>query len=115
MLDCRCRHGPPSTDGRVGARSPNRRTGATLSRAPSHVISGRTVVITGAASGIGRALARRLSSHGCPVALADVNEEALKETEAGLAGPTLIRVLDVRDAAAQQDFADEVSAWAPEP
>ena len=86
-----------------------------MSRSPEHVISGRTVVITGAASGIGRALARRLSSHGCPVALADVNEQALKETEAGLSGPALTRVLDVRDAAAQHDFADEVADWAPEP
>jgi NADP-dependent 3-hydroxy acid dehydrogenase YdfG len=86
-----------------------------MSTSPAHVISGRTAVITGAASGIGRALARRLSSHGCPVALADVNEQALKETEAGLDGPTLSRVLDVRDAAAQQDFADEVRDWAPAP
>ena len=37
-------------------------------------ISGRTVVISGAASGIGRALAQRLSAHGCPVALIDVDE-----------------------------------------
>ncbi len=37
-------------------------------------ISGRTVVISGAASGIGRALAQRLSTHGCPVALTDVDE-----------------------------------------
>ena len=37
-------------------------------------ISGRTVVITGAASGIGRALAQRLSAHSCPVAIADVDE-----------------------------------------
>nr|MDT0525515.1 SDR family NAD(P)-dependent oxidoreductase [Streptomyces sp. DSM 41633] len=61
-------------------------------------ISGRTVVITGAASGIGRALAQRLSSHSCPVAIADVDETGLKETEAGLSGPVLTRVLDVRDA-----------------
>lgn len=86
-----------------------------MSHSPAHVISGRTVVITGAASGIGRALARRLSSHGCPVALADVNEQALKETATSLAGPTLARVLDVRDAAAQLDFADEVRQWAPAP
>jgi hypothetical protein len=34
-------------------------------------ISGRTAVITGAASGIGRSLAQRLSAHSCPVAIAD--------------------------------------------
>ncbi|OKH82129.1 SDR family oxidoreductase [Mycolicibacterium sp.] len=78
-------------------------------------ISGRTVVITGAASGIGRALAQRLSAHSCPVAIADVDERGLKETEASLHGPTLTRVLDVRDADAQRDFAGEVHDWAPQP
>lgn len=86
-----------------------------MNRSAAHVISGRTVVITGAASGIGRALAQRLSSHSCPVAIADVNEQALKETEASLSGPTLTRVLDVRDAQAQHDFADDVRDWAPAP
>lgn len=78
-------------------------------------ISGRTVVITGAASGIGRALAQRLSAHSCPVAIADVDELGLKETEASLPGPVLTRVLDVRDAADQRAFADEVADWAPQP
>jgi NAD(P)-dependent dehydrogenase (short-subunit alcohol dehydrogenase family) len=78
-------------------------------------ISGRTVVITGAASGIGRALAQRLSRHSCPVAIADVDEAGLKETEASLTGPALLRVLDVSDAAAQRDFASEVRDWAPRP
>ncbi|KUI06009.1 SDR family NAD(P)-dependent oxidoreductase [Mycobacterium sp. IS-3022] len=78
-------------------------------------ISGRTAVITGAASGIGRALAQRLSSYSCPVAIADVDERGLKETEASLRGPALLRVLDVRDAYAQRDFAAEVREWAPQP
>ena len=78
-------------------------------------ISGCTAVISGAASGIGRALAQRLSAHGCPVALTDVDEGGLKETQAGLSGPSLVRVLDVRDAGAQRDFADEVRDWAPAP
>jgi len=86
-----------------------------MSRSARNVISGRTVVITGAASGIGRALAQRLSAHGCAVAIADVDERGLKETEATLGGPTLTRVLDVRDADAQQDFAGEVAGWAPTP
>jgi NADP-dependent 3-hydroxy acid dehydrogenase YdfG len=78
-------------------------------------ISGRTVVITGAASGIGRALAHRLSAHSCPVAIADVDENGLTETEASLPGPSFVRVLDVRDAAAQRDFAGDVAQWAPKP
>ncbi|KWX24674.1 acetoin dehydrogenase [Mycolicibacterium wolinskyi] len=78
-------------------------------------ISGRTIVISGAASGIGRALAQRLSAHSCPVAISDVDEGGLKETEAGLRGPVLARVLDVRDADAQRDFAAEVADWAPQP
>jgi NADP-dependent 3-hydroxy acid dehydrogenase YdfG len=86
-----------------------------MSKSAAHVISGRTVVITGAASGIGRALAQRLSSHSCPVAIADRDEQGLKETEASLSGPTLTRVLDVRDAQAQHAFAAEVADWAPKP
>ncbi|MCT7657623.1 SDR family NAD(P)-dependent oxidoreductase [Mycobacterium deserti] len=78
-------------------------------------ISGRTAVITGAASGIGRALAQRLSAHSCPVAIVDVDELGLKETEASLRGPAMVKVLDVRDAAAQHDFAAEVREWAPQP
>jgi NAD(P)-dependent dehydrogenase (short-subunit alcohol dehydrogenase family) len=78
-------------------------------------ISGRTVVVTGAASGIGRALAQRLSAHSCPVAIADIDEQGLKETEASLRGPAFVQVLDVRDAEAQRDFAGEVRDWAPRP
>ncbi len=86
-----------------------------MNRSARHVVSGRTVVITGAASGIGRALAQRLSDHGCAVAIADVDEAGLKETGAALTGATLTRVLDVRDAEGQHDFAREVAGWAPTP
>ncbi|KUH75757.1 acetoin dehydrogenase [Mycolicibacterium novocastrense] len=78
-------------------------------------ISGRTAVISGAASGMGRSLAQRLSAHGSPVAITDVNEAGLKETEASLKGPVLSRVLDVRDAQAQTSFAQEVRDWTPAP
>ncbi|MGZ6777476.1 MAG: SDR family NAD(P)-dependent oxidoreductase [Mycobacterium sp.] len=78
-------------------------------------IGGRTAVISGAASGIGRALAQRLSTHGCPVALTDIDEVGLKETAAGLSGLNLTRALDVRDAGAQREFAAEVRDWAPAP
>jgi NAD(P)-dependent dehydrogenase (short-subunit alcohol dehydrogenase family) len=78
-------------------------------------LAGRAAVITGAASGIGRALAQRLSRHGCPVAIADVDERGLKDTEASLRGPALARVLDVRDAEAVGGFAADVRGWLPAP
>jgi NADP-dependent 3-hydroxy acid dehydrogenase YdfG len=78
-------------------------------------IAGSPVVITGAASGIGRALARRLSRLGSPVAIADVDEAGLKETAQSLTGTVLTRVLDVRDADDQHRFAAEVREWLPAP
>lgn len=78
-------------------------------------LAGRTAVITGAASGIGRALALRLSSHGCPVAIADVDEVGLEGTASLAAGPVLARPLDVSDRGAQQAFAAAAVEWAPAP
>ena len=43
-------------------------------------LNGKVAVITGAASGIGRALSRSLAGRGCNVALADVDEAGLEET-----------------------------------
>jgi NAD(P)-dependent dehydrogenase (short-subunit alcohol dehydrogenase family) len=76
-------------------------------------IAGRPAMITGAASGIGRSLARKLSRSGSPVAIADIDEAGLKDTARSLPGPVLVRVLDVRDAADQQRFAAEVREWLP--
>ncbi len=78
-------------------------------------LAGHPVVITGAASGIGRALAMQLSRDGSPVAIADINEAGLKETAAGLGGPVLSRVLDVADAEDMRRFAAEVREWLPAP
>src|SRR5579862_4865273 len=78
-------------------------------------LAGTTVVITGAGSGIGRALAQRLSAFGCPVAAVDANPETLAETEALLDGPALVRTLDVRDRQGQLAFAAQVQEWAPAP
>ena len=78
-------------------------------------LAGRTVVITGAGSGIGRALAQRLSSVGCPVVAVDANEAGLAETEATLSGRVLTRRLDVRDRQGLLALAAEVSEWSPGP
>ena len=74
-------------------------------------LAGRPVMITGAASGIGRSLARHLSRLGSPAAIADIDEAGLKDTASSLPGPALVRVLDVRDAADQHRFAAEVQEW----
>jgi len=78
-------------------------------------VDGRTAFISGAASGMGRAVAVRLAAHGCPVAIVDQNEEGLRETEELISGPVLARRLDVRDRQAQMAFAAEVAEWAPAP
>ena len=90
----------------------------TRSRVLSRVstpLAGRTVVVTGAASGIGRALAVRLSTAGSAVAIVDANDEQLQETARLLRGPSLVRTLDVRDRQGQLAFAAEVAEWAPRP
>ncbi len=78
-------------------------------------IAGRTAVITGAASGIGRALAVRLSRHGCPIVIVDKDADGLAETTAGLRTPFLAEPLDVADRGAQLALAAKVAEWAPTP
>jgi NADP-dependent 3-hydroxy acid dehydrogenase YdfG len=84
---------------------------------PKHHIpvDGRTAYVSGAASGIGRAMAQRLSAHGCPVAIVDQDDAGLAETADMLTGPVLARRLDVRDRQAQMACAAEVVDWAPAP
>ncbi len=78
-------------------------------------VDGRTAFVSGAASGIGRAVALRLAQHGCPVAIVDQDEDGLGDTATQITGPVLARRLDVRDRQAQLAFAAEVAEWAPEP
>ena len=74
-------------------------------------IAGRTAVVTGAASGIGRGIALALAKRGCNLALADLDETGLAETAAMAAG---VRVtthrLDVADREAVAAFPAVVTA-----
>lgn len=67
--------------------------------------SGRRVVITGAASGIGKGLAQAFASQRAELMLLDRNGEALAEVVAGMASHTPIRSLRV-------DLADDASVRA---
>src|SRR3954453_9495387 len=81
-------------------------------------LAGRTAVITGAGSGMGRGLAQLLARRGCPVAIFDIDEAGLAETErlGGGAGDRVFsRRLDVSDPAAQLALAAEVREWSPAP
>jgi NAD(P)-dependent dehydrogenase (short-subunit alcohol dehydrogenase family) len=76
-------------------------------------IAGRTAIVTGAAGGIGRAIARSLAGHGCHLALADVNEAGLAETRSLLLAKGLrvsLHRLDVSDADAVAAFPAAVAA-----
>jgi len=76
-------------------------------------LDGRTAVITGAASGIGRAIAISLARRRCNLALADINETGLSGT-ADLAHAHGVKVsehlIDVADRAAVAEFPNIVAA-----
>ena len=69
-------------------------------------LTGRTAVVTGAASGIGRGLARRFAAEGMKVVLADIEEPALARTAAELGGGVLAVPTDVSKGAAVEALAD---------
>jgi NAD(P)-dependent dehydrogenase (short-subunit alcohol dehydrogenase family) len=71
---------------------------------------GSVAVVTGAASGIGAALAQAFAAAGCAVVLADVEADALAAVAEGIDGDVLAVVTDVSDPAAVAHLADEAFA-----
>ncbi len=72
--------------------------------------SGKSVIVTGAASGIGLALSRALARRGAKVWLSDINEAAVREAASRIGGDARAATLDVTDADAFKALVAEVVA-----
>lgn len=76
-------------------------------------VNGKIAVVTGAGSGIGRALALRLNSEGCRLYIADINTDTLAETVALLPRKDVSvdsQLLDVADREAVHAWAQRIDA-----
>lgn len=77
-------------------------------------VTGRVAVVTGAGSGIGRALARELSRRGARLAISDVDTDGLATTRAACDAAGIdvhAATLDVTDRDAVFAYADEVESY----
>ena len=81
------------------------RTPARVEAGPG--LTGRVAVVTGGASGIGRAIAIALAADGATVVVADRDETGARAVAADLAGAT-VHVIDLSDAEACRAMIEEV-------
>jgi len=72
-------------------------------------VSGKVAVVTGAGSGIGRAVAIELARRGARVAISDVNTAGLEATAAAIGGDVHQQALDVGDRDAFAAYATAVA------
>jgi NAD(P)-dependent dehydrogenase (short-subunit alcohol dehydrogenase family) len=80
---------------------------------PPLTLAGRTAIVTGAGSGIGRALAQHAAARGITVAACDVDAAGLAGTMAALGDGHWSMPLDITDGAMLQAFAQHAAADLP--
>ena len=73
-------------------------------------LGGRTVVVTGAAGGIGRALALRCAADGARVAVTDIQADALERVGDSLGAGHVVVAADVSDSEAVSGLIDRVES-----
>jgi len=73
----------------------------------SKVLNDKVAVVTGAARGIGKAIARRYVSEGALVAIADVDAVAAEKTAADMDGRAVAFACDVSDTASARAMVEE--------
>lgn len=72
-------------------------------------LTGRTALVTGAAGGIGLAIARALAEHGARVCLADKQTDRLDQTAASIGPDASTIFIDLQDVGGLEDVVAEVT------